>query len=361
MIPGPVTVEDDVLHEMGGPVQVHYGPQFTAIYHETVGLLQRVFKTQGDVHILVGSGSAGVDAAVGSLMAPGEKILVGCNGYFGQRLVDICKLYGLTVAVVEAPYGKPLAPGDFADALAQQPDIGALALVHLETSTTVLNPLAEIAGIARRHHIPLIVDAISSLGGVPLAMDELEIDVCVGASQKCLGAPPGLAPVAVSARAWEIMRARPQRNHGWYLNLQVWQEHKEAWADWHPFPVTMATNNVLALRAGLQSLLAEGLDARFERYARLAARLREGLRQLGLKLFAADEQSSPLLTGVCSPEGVSSGEIVRYLYEEHRIKVAGGMGAELRERIFRIGHMGATISEADIDGVLSGLAAYLKR
>jgi alanine-glyoxylate transaminase/serine-glyoxylate transaminase/serine-pyruvate transaminase len=191
-------------------------------------------------------------------------------------------------------------------------------------------------------------------------MDEWHIDVCVGASQKCLGAPPGLAPVAVGQRAWEIMKAKPQRSHGWYLNLEVWQWHAKEWWDWHPFPVTMATSNVLALREGVRSLISDGLDARINRYTELANRLRAGIQRLGLQLFAPEECLAPVLTGIRSPDGVLSGDIVDYLYREHGIKIAGGLGAELRDRIFRIGHMGPRITERDIDAVLEGLASFFK-
>ena len=359
MIPGPVTVEDDVLHQMGSPVQAHYGPEWTGTYHETTGLLKQVFNTQGDVHILVGSGSAGLDAAIGSLTAPGETIVVGSNGFFGQRLIAIGKSYGLDVIAVEAPLGMPLMPSDFESTLTHHPDAAAVAVVHLETSTTVLNPIQEIVAVARRHGVPVMVDAVSTLGGVPVAMDEWGIDLCVSASQKCLGAPPGLAPVAVSQRAWDIMASKPQRNHGWYLNLQTWQQHATDWKDWHPFPVTMATNNVLALRAGLRSLLAEGLAQRYRRYGELACQLREGIKRLGLQLFAPEERLAPILTGVLSPDGIPSGKIVSYLYMEHGIKISGGFGEGLQDRIFRIGHMGATITGEDIDAVLNGLAAFL--
>ena len=361
MVPGPVTVEDDVLHEMGSPVQVHYGPEWTAIYKETTALLQQVFQTRADVHILVGSGSAGLDAAVGSMTAPGDTVLIGCNGFFGQRLVAIGQDYGLNVVPVEAPFGRPLEPSAFDRALAQHRDAAAVVVVHLETSTTVLNPVQEIAAVAHDYEVPVLVDAVSSLGGVPLAMDDWGIDICMTASQKCLGAPPGLAPVAVSPRAWAIMDRKPQRSHGWYLNLQTWRHYATEWNDWHPYPVTMATNNVLALRAGLQSLVADGLDRRFQRYRDLARRLRDGLRRLGLELFTAEDQTAPILTGVRSPDGIPSSQIVNYLYEEHDIKISGGIGDELKDKIFRIGHMGAAITEADIDAVLEGLAAFLHK
>lgn len=360
MIPGPVTVEDDVLQAIGSPVQAHYGPQWAAIYHETTGLLRQVFRTQGDVHILIGSGSAGLDAAIGSMTAPGDTLVIGSNGFFGQRLLAIGQSYGLNVVPVEAPFGLPLDPSDVDDALTRHPEAVAVMVIHLETSTAVLNPVKDIAAVARQHNVAMMVDAVSSLGGVPLAIDDWGIDICVTASQKCLGAPPGLAPVAVSPHAWAIMDSKPQRQHGWYLNLQTWRYYGAEWHDWHPFPVTMATNNVLALRAGLQSLLADGLEARLQRYRDLSYRLRDGLRRLGLRLYAPEHLTAPILTAVCSPQGTPSSQIVNYLLAEHEIRVSGGFGEQLVDKIFRIGHMGGAITEADIDAVLAGLAAFLK-
>lgn len=360
MVPGPVTVEDEVLHEMGSPVRVHYGAEWTAIYNEILDMLKQVFRTEGDVHLMVGSGTAALDAAVGSITASGETVIVGRNGFFGMRLEEICRSYGLKVVKIEEELGQPLRPEAFEAALEGNPDAALLAIVHLETSTAVLNPLKDIAERAKAYDVPVVVDAVSSLGGVELEMDAWGIDLCAAASQKCLGAPPGLGPIAISSRAWEIMESKPERSHGWYLNLQTWKRYADDWADWHPFPVTMATNNVLALRAGLQSLLDEGLEARIQRYTRLAMRLRNGVRKLGLQPFTSDDELAPVLTAIYGPEGVDTAEIVQYLLDEHGIMVSVGLGEGLKGRIFRVGHMSPTVSEEDIDAVLEGLAAFLE-
>jgi len=357
MIPGPITVDDEVLHEIGKPVQAHYGAEFTAIYNETVQMLKQVFQTQADVHILVGSGSAGVDAAIGSLTLPGEKIIVGCNGFFGQRLITICESYGLDVIPVEAKYGSPLRATGFEQAIHAHPDAVALVVCHMESSAAVLNPLEDIMAVAHQHQLVTIVDAVSTLGGVSLAMDDWNIDICVGASQKCLGAPPGLAPVAVSERAWEVMSAKPQRPHGWYLNLEVWQQFAQDWADWHPFPITMATNNIMALREGVRGLLADGVAQRIQHYQALADHFRDGVKSLGLELFAADALS-PVLTAVESP--MPSSDFVHYLYETRGIKISGGVGAELKDRIFRVGHMGNAVSKQDLTDILEALTDFIR-
>ena len=155
------------------------------------------------------------------------------------------------------------------------------------------------------------------------------------------------------------MRAKPERGHGWYLNLQIWSRYADEWADWHPFPITMATNTVLALRVALERLLADGIDARVRRYTALAMRLREGARRLGLRPFTPDDRLAPVLTAIHAPDGIPSGEIVRYLYKTRDIRIAGGLGKGIKDRLFRVGHMGPMVGEADIDAVLDGLAAFL--
>jgi alanine-glyoxylate transaminase/serine-glyoxylate transaminase/serine-pyruvate transaminase len=360
MIPGPVSVEDDVLFQMGQPVRPHYGADWTADYNETRDLLKQVFKTEGDVHILSGSGTAAIDAAIGSLTTTGETAVVGTNGYFGDRLEEVCAGYGLKVIPVPAPLGEQLDPESFREALSADPRPALVTLVSLETATAVVNPVQEIAALANEYGVPVVVDAVSGLGGVPFSMDEWGIDICASASQKCLGAPPGLGPIAISPRAWKIMESKPDRAHGWYLNLETWRRFADEWGQWHPHPVTVATNNIFALRAGLRTLLEEGVDQRIERYTEMAMSLRNGVRALGMEPLTPDDQLAPVLTAVFAPEGVKIGELLGYLRREHNIMISGGLGETLKARIFRVGHMGPTITADDIDDVLGALRAFLE-
>jgi alanine-glyoxylate transaminase/serine-glyoxylate transaminase/serine-pyruvate transaminase len=358
MIPGPVQPENSVLEAMGKPVQAHYGPEWRDFYNLTTGYLKRVFATEGDVHIIVGSGSSGIDACLGSALSTGEKILIGINGFFGERLRAIAEGYGLVVIPVECPYGETLQVANFEDSFAKHPDAVAVAVVHLETSTTIINPIEPIGKFAHSHGLYYIVDTVSSLGGLPFRMDEWGIDLCASSSQKCLGAPPGLAPVAVGKRGWDAIDRNPQKGHGWYLNLRTWRQYAIEWADWHPYPVTLATNNIVALHTSLEHLIKEGIENRLERYTQLARRLRNGLHEIGMSPYTPDEQMCPVLTAAYGPPGVPTGQIVSYLAEKHRIKIAGGLGV-LKDKVFRIGHMSPSTTQNDIDTVVEALRDFV--
>ena len=232
-----------------------------------------------------------------------------------------------------------------------------MAAVHLETSTTIINPAEEIGYITRKHDLPFFLDTVSSLGGLPVRMDDWGVDLCASASQKCLGAPPGLAPLAVGERGWEAINRNPKPGHGWYLNLNIWRQFAHDWADWHPFPITMATNNVAALRVSLDGLMREGIEARQERYRKLALKLRTGIRRMGMTPFTPDEMMAPVITAAKGPEGIPTGLIVEYMSDVHHIKIAGGLGA-LKDKIYRIGHMSPSVSDTDIDEVINALAAF---
>ena len=360
MIPGPVDIADDVRQTMAGPAVPHYGDEWIEIYQETLDLLRRVFETQGDLHLLTGPGTAGLGAALGSLLRTGEKVLIPSNGFFGERMATVGTCYGLEVVSLMFPVGEPLDPQLIAEHLYQTPDVGAVAVVHHETSTGVLNPVREIASLARENDIPIIVDAVASLGGVRLPVDDWELDVVVTVANKCLAAPPGLAPISVSARAWEIMASKPDRAHGWYLNLETWKEYAERWADWHPFPTTLPTQNVMALRTSLRRILDKGLEQYHQEHVEAAARVRRGLREMGLELFVEGEHACPLITVVKGDESFEVGELITYLQAEHGIKISGGIGA-LSGKIFRVGHMGEAKSEAYARAFLAAVEDFLRR
>jgi alanine-glyoxylate transaminase/serine-glyoxylate transaminase/serine-pyruvate transaminase len=360
MIPGPVDIEDDVLEALAQPAPPHYGGEWLEIYVEVVDRLKQVFDTQNDLFLMTGAGTTGLDAAVGSLMRTGDKVLVGVNGFFGRRLTTVAENYGLHVLTIEAPPGQPLDPEEFSRFLSAEPGIQALAVVHLETSTGVLNPLQEIAAISHRFGVPIIVDAVSSMGGIPLEVDGWGIDICVTVSNKCLGCPPGVAPISISERAWEQMDRKAPRAHGWYQNLNVWRQYAADWSEWHPYPTSLPTNSIVALRTSLRRILANGIEAYYDRHVQAAHTVRAGLDRLGFELFTPAECTSPLITTVRRPPWMDLADYRLFLLDERHIMIAGGLEA-LRDEIFRLGHIGRAASEEYSQSFLSATKEYLLR
>ncbi len=356
MIPGPVELDAEVLREMSRPLVPHYGAEWVKDYRQTTGLLQEVFRTERDVFLIPGSGSAGLDAAIGSLIGDGSKAAVLSNGFFGQRLVAVARAYSSKVQVIEGELDRAIPPERLEEAL-RADSAEMVATVHCETSTGVLNPIRDYGELCQRYGATLVVDAISSLGGAELRFDEWDLGVCVSASQKGLEASPGVALVAVSNAAWEqISRSS---SPGWYLNLRTWRRFADEWADWHPYPVTLPISLLFALKKSLENILDEGLEERFARHARMAALLRTGLQNLGFELFVAEGHRSPTVTTARANSVISAGEVIRFLKEEQGIQIGRGID-ELRGKIFRIGHMGPQATLEMILPLLFGIEEALR-
>jgi alanine-glyoxylate transaminase/serine-glyoxylate transaminase/serine-pyruvate transaminase len=337
--PGPGDVDEDVLASLATPVIRHYGPEWMVIYNEMQGLLKQVFKTKNEIFFVPGAASSLMDMAIGSLLTTGEKIIVGDNGFFGERLTQIARSYGLQTITLNAPLGKPLDPENLYTLLKQHPDAKVVALVHHETGTTVMNPLHEIARIASEAGRAVVVDAVSSLGGTDVRVDEWGIDICVTTPNKCLEALPGMGFISVSPRAWELVDSHSQINHGWYLNLKTWRQYATEWGGWHPTPVTLPTNIILALRTSLLKIVGMGLEAHFEKYRWASQAVRQGLRSLGFEMFVQDEYASPIVTGVSRRPEFELAEMSNWLVEQRDIAIGGGLG-ELSGKMFRVGHLG---------------------
>lgn len=360
MIPGPVEVHPDVLKAVSNPVEPHYGAAWIDKYARVIALLKQIFNTKNDVFLMAGSGTCAIDACIGSALRSGEKVIIGNNGFFGDRLVSIAKANALNVVEVAGEWGKSIEGDVVREALLKNPDAKMVAVVHCETSTSVLNPIDEIGEVVKDSDAIFMVDAVSSLGGVPYNGDGWSIDLCASATQKCLGALPGLAPVSVSEKAWHLINCPGEIGHGWYTNLRTWKKYASEWGDWHPTPVTMPTNLVNGLLVSLEQLASEGIQSRMARYRALALQLRKGLWEAGMPPFTPDEEMNPVLTAAFSPEGIDSRAIVDYLLKEDNIQISGGLG-HLKNRVFRIGHMSPVISEEDIKKLIDALKAFNRK
>jgi alanine-glyoxylate transaminase/serine-glyoxylate transaminase/serine-pyruvate transaminase len=357
--PGPGDVDEDVLASLATPVVRHYGPEWMVIYREMQHLLAQVFKTQNDIFFVPGAASSLTDMAIGSLLAGGEKIIVGQNGFFGERLEFIAEGYGLQKVMLEAPLGQPLDPQDLQRLLDAHSDAKVVALVHHETGTTVMNPLRELAQMAHNAGRAVVVDAVSSLGGVDVRVDEWGIDICVTTPNKCLEAVPGIGFISVSPRAWELVDSHSNPNHGWYLNLKTWRQYATEWGSWHPTPVTLPTNVILALRSSLLKIMADGLEAHFEKYRHASKAVRQGLRKIGYEMFIDDEYASPVVTGVRRRPEFEVSELSHWLVEQHDIAIGGGLG-ELAGKMFRVGHLGKASTREYLVDFLTAMEAFLR-
>ncbi|NLF15544.1 MAG: alanine--glyoxylate aminotransferase family protein [Anaerolineaceae bacterium] len=355
--PGPSMVHPRVLRAMAHPLLGHLDPQFIALMNEVQELLRYVFQTENDMTLPVsGTGSASMESTVANLLEPGDSIIIGVNGYFGERLCDMAGRYGAEVRRLERPWGEVFDPAEIEAALRQKP-AKVVALVHAETSTGALQPLADVGEIVHRHGGLFLVDCVTSLGGVPVEIDGWGVDMAYSGTQKCLSCPPGLGPLTVGPRAREAIRRRKTPVANWYLDLAQLESYWGAERTYHhTAPITMN----FAIREALRLVQEEGLEARFERHRANSALLWEGLAELGLALVVPAGHRLPTLTTVAVPEGVDEAAIRRQLLDEYNIEIAGGLGA-FKGKAWRIGLMGYSSRPENVLLLLSALAHLLKK
>ncbi len=360
MIPGPVEISPDVLAHMSDPLTAHYGDRWVEIWRKTVSNLQRVIGTEGEVFILVGSGHTANDVAMNSLFNPGDRILTLDNGLFGQRLDDLARAFGLDSVVSKKPWGIPFEASDIHAAAADNPGLKAVFMVHGETSTGLANPVRELAAAAREHGMLVLVDSIASLGGEQYLMDAWDIDITTCASQKALGAPPGLALVAVSDRAWDAMKGR-REPRGFMADLQNLRHFAETQADVHPHPGTMPVNNFTALLKSTDFILEEeGLEATWSRHRRVARVVREGVRAMGLTVMAEERAACVNMTVILSEDWFKPVAFSDFMKAEYGMHVGLGLGDHVHRSI-RVGHMGHNAALEAVTPFLVGLEQYLRR
>jgi len=357
--PGPGDVDEAVLAAMATPVIRHYGADWMEIYNETLMLLRQFYKTENDIFIIPGPASALMDLAIGSLVATGQKVIIGLNGFFGNRLSDIAVGYGATVVPFTAALGQPLDPALLRELLHKHPEVEVVALVHHETSTTVLNPLHELADVVRSAGKVMVVDAVSSLGGVELPVDEWGIDVCVTATNKCLEAIPGIGFISVSQHAWDLVDRQPQIAHGWYLSLRTWRKYVQEWGTWHPSPVTLPANNVLAVLTSMRKIVEGGLDAHLAKYVRASQIVRMGMKNLGFEMFVPEKYAAPIVTAFKARPEFEVTELSNWLENERSIAIGGALG-ELSGKIFRVGHLGKAAEREYLIDFLVAIEEFLR-
>ena len=356
---GPSNVHSRVLQAMAQPILGHLDPDFLRVMDHVREMLRLVFQTSNNLTLPISAtGTAGMEAAYCNVIEPGDTVVVAVNGYFGNRAVDIASRCGAQVHPVEFPWGQAVGPDltPLENEVKKHRKVKAIGVVHAETSTGVLSPLPEIANLAHRYDALLIADAVTSLGGEVLSLDRWDVDVCHSGSQKCLGAPPGLAPISLGPRAIKVMEERKTKVQSFYLNLAgletYWSEGQRAYH--HTAPISM----VYALREALRMAMEEGLENRIRRHARNAAALRAGLEALGLQLFSDPAHRLNPLTTVVVPEGVDGALVRSKLLGDFGIEIAGGLG-ELAGRIWRIGLMGESSRESNVFALLSSLEIIL--
>ena len=352
-IPGPTPVPPKVLEACARPMINHRGPEFAAILDRATKRVKEVFLTQNDVFILTTSGTGVMETAVVNTLSPGDRVLAICGGAFGDRFANIAKTYGADVSRLDVEWGKAADPEDVRRALAADPAIKAVLIVHNETSTGVTNPLAEIAKVVREFDKLLLVDAISSLSAIPVRTDDWGLDFVVTASQKGWMVPPALGMVSVSPRAWEAhAQAKIPR---YYMDITAAKDYLERGQT----PWTPAVSVFYGLDLALEMMAQEGLENIFARHRRLGQFTRDGVKALGLQLFADERFASDTVTAVKVPEGVDGKALNRLCEDEYDLIIAGGQ-AKLAGKIFRIGHLGF-VSEEDIKAALDVLAKALPR
>jgi (S)-ureidoglycine-glyoxylate aminotransferase len=356
--PGPTMADPRVLKAMATPLLGQFDPEFTAIMGEVMGLSRVVFQTENEfTYPVSGTGRAGLEAAITSLVEPGDRVVVGECGRFGLLLIELAERCGAEVVAVREPWGRVIEPDRIAKAL-EGGRTRLVAMIHGETSTGVLQPLHEIARLAREHDALLMADVVVTLGGCEVAVDRWGVDVAVAGTQKCLSCPSGMAPVTYNARAAEVLRARKSKPRSNYLDLAQLAEYwSPARFNHHTAPTAM----VYGLREALRAIQEEGLEARFARHRLHGDALRAGLAALGLTVFGREpaEHRLPFITPVVVPEGVSELNVRRRLLEDFGIEIGAAFG-ELHGKIWRIGTMGYAATRQNVLLCLAALENVLR-
>jgi len=351
-LPGPTAVPERVRQAIARPVLSHRGPEFVAILNRAEEMLKQILGTRNPVMFLACSGTGVMEASLVNTLAPGERVLVCVNGQFGERFAAIATALGATVDVLDVPWGHALDPAEIGERVAMA-DYRAVVVVHNESSTGVVAPLAEIGKILRDRPTLLVVDSVSGLGGIEMRQDDWGVDIVASSSQKALMCPPGVGLVSVSPKAWEVVN----RDNG--LPRFYWDFRKAmSGGEVLETPFTPAVSLIQGLREALEMIHEEGLPQVLARHCRLSIALRTGCAALGLSSFPQTDTLSSTVVALNVPEELNGGDVVRLLYERHGTVIAGSRN-KLRGRVIRIGTMG-NVQDSDIVTDLLHLEAVLR-
>ena len=354
--PGPSNVHPRVMKAMLSPVVGHLDPDFVHVMEDIKKLLREVFQTSNEITFPVsGTGSAGMETALANLVEDGDEVIVAVNGAFGERLADAAGRLGAKVLRVEAEWGQIVEPERLKATLKDARKPKLIAVVHAETSTGIYQPVQELGAVAHRHGALLVMDAVTSLGCVPVEVDRWEVDVCYSCTQKGIGAPPGLAPITFSDRAMQAVRARKQKCRSWYFDVSMIERY---WGPDRLYHHTAPISMNYAIYEALRIVVEEGLEARFKRHLANAAALRAGIEAMGLELAAQAGYRLPQLTAVRVPDGIDEAKIRADLLRIFNLEIGAGLGV-FRGKIWRIGLMGESSRRENVMLALNALETVL--
>ena len=357
MGPGPSMAHPRVLQAMMQNMIGYLDPDFITVMDDVVSMLKKVFGTTQNTLAISGTGSAGMESGLSSLLEPGDRVIMCVYGFFCERMVDMAERIGAEVIPIRADWGKPFPEELLEKALRTHTDVKMVTAIHGETSTGVSQPLEALSALAKQSETLFMVDTVTTLGGNELTVDRLEIDYAYSASQKCLGAPPGMAPVAFSDKSLNRIRDRDTKPSSWYLDLNLLSKY---WGEERVYHHTAPVSMLLGLREALSIVLDEGLKERYERHKKNARALVQGLQALGLKTVAPEESRLDQITPVWIPEGVDDDLVRGLLLEEDSIEIGKGLG-DFAGRVWRIGLMGESSKKEYVLMLLSAMERILPR
>ena len=354
MIPGPTMVSPRVLKAMSKSIVNHRSAIFGEILNDTNEMMSEVFQTENKSYLITGSGTAAMEAALGNVIEKGDKVLNIVGGKFGERFMQITETHQGIPVELEVEWGHAANPDDIRYILEEEEDIKAVTMVHNETSTGVANPIEEVGKILKDYDALYVVDTVSSLGGADVQVDNFGIDMCVTGSQKCLAAPPGMAAITLNDDAWDVVDKTESKTY--YLDMKSYRKSGDKKVPETPY--TPSVSLMYAMNEALNIIMEEGLEARIKRHEQAAKATINGVKAMGLELFAKEDVSSTTVTAINIPDGMTDKNLRGTMRNKYRIELAGGQD-HLKGNVFRIGHMG-NITHREIISTIAALEMALK-